>query len=86
YLFFITQQKNCIFISQQQLIYIFVYQCFMNTPLEFSDVRDYLMENANIGEDRFVLNWYGEDNPVADNSTAEGRAKNRRVEIVVKKP
>jgi OOP family OmpA-OmpF porin len=49
-------------------------------------VRDYLMENANIGEDRFVLNWYGEDNPVADNSTAEGRAKNRRVEIVVKKP
>ena len=49
-------------------------------------VRDYLMENANIGEDRFVMNWYGEDNPVADNATAEGRAKNRRVEVVVKKP
>ncbi|MFO7738520.1 MAG: OmpA family protein [Desulfatiglandaceae bacterium] len=49
-------------------------------------VRDYLTENANIGEDRFVMNWYGEDNPVADNSTAEGRAKNRRVEVVLKKP
>ena len=49
-------------------------------------VRDYLMENANIGEDRFVMNWYGKDNPVADNDTAEGRAKNRRVEVVVKKP
>jgi len=49
-------------------------------------VRDYLMENANIGEDRFVMNWYGKENPVADNSTAEGRAKNRRVEVVVKKP
>jgi outer membrane protein OmpA-like peptidoglycan-associated protein len=51
-----------------------------------ASVRDYLMENANIGEDRFVMNWYGKDNPVADNATAEGRAKNRRVEVVVKKP
>ena len=49
-------------------------------------VRDYLMESANLGEDRFVMNWYGKDNPVTDNSTAEGRAKNRRVEVVVKKP
>jgi OOP family OmpA-OmpF porin len=49
-------------------------------------VRDYLVKNANIGEDRFVLTWYGKDNPVADNDTMEGRAKNRRVEVVVKKP
>jgi|GEM_PF-179134 len=49
-------------------------------------VRAYLMESANLGEDRFVMNWYGKDNPVADNATAEGRAKNRRVEVVVKKP
>jgi chemotaxis protein MotB len=44
------------------------------------------MKNANIGADRFVLQWYGKDNPVADNDTAEGRAKNRRVEVTVKKP
>jgi OOP family OmpA-OmpF porin len=49
-------------------------------------VRDYLVENANIDVYRFVLTWYGKDNPVADNATAEGRAKNRRVEVVVKKP
>ena len=49
-------------------------------------VQDYLMKNANIGADRFVLQWYGKDNPVADNDTAEGRAKNRRVEVTVKKP
>jgi outer membrane protein OmpA-like peptidoglycan-associated protein len=49
-------------------------------------VKDYLMKNANIGADRFVLQWYGKDNPVADNDTVEGRAKNRRVEVTVKKP
>jgi len=49
-------------------------------------VRDYLMKSANLSEDRFVMNWYGKDNPVADNATAEGRTKNRRVEVLVKKP
>jgi OmpA-OmpF porin, OOP family len=49
-------------------------------------VRDYLMKNANIDTYRLVLGWYGKDNPVADNAKIEGRAKNRRVEITVKKP
>ena len=42
-------------------------------------VRDYLMENFNIGEDRIVLHWYGKENPAASNDTPEGRQKNRRV-------
>jgi len=49
-------------------------------------VRDYLVKNANIDVSRLVLGWYGKDNPVADNATVEGRAKNRRVEVIVKKP
>ena len=32
---------------------------------------------------RFTTNWFGEEQPIADNSTAEGRSKNRRVNIAI---
>ena len=32
---------------------------------------------------RFTTKWYGKANPVADNATPEGRAKNRRVNVVI---
>ena len=35
-----------------------------------------------ISEDRLVARGYGEDKPMVPNSSAEGRAKNRRVEVV----
>lgn len=46
-------------------------------------VRDYLIEHG-VPADRITAEGHGADNPVADNSTADGRANNRRVEIVVK--
>jgi OOP family OmpA-OmpF porin len=46
-------------------------------------VAKYLSEAHGIDESRMVLQWYGSDNPVASNSTEEGRAKNRRVEVAV---
>lgn len=47
-------------------------------------VRDWLVKNGNISEDRISLQPIGEANPVASNSTKEGRQQNRRVEIVAK--
>ena len=45
-------------------------------------VADYLIA-AGIDADRFTVKGLGEENPVADNSTHEGREKNRRVEVLV---
>lgn len=45
-------------------------------------VRDYLVSRG-IASDRVSSQGYGLTRPVADNGSAEGRANNRRVEIVV---
>jgi chemotaxis protein MotB len=43
----------------------------------------YLVEKAGADPKRMAAVGYGEFHPVADNSTAEGRAKNRRIAIVI---
>lgn len=43
-------------------------------------VADYLASKG-VSRTRFTVKGYGEDSPVADNTTEEGRAKNRRVEV-----
>ena len=45
-------------------------------------VRDYLVTRG-IAADRITAVGFGANSPVADNATADGRADNRRVEIVV---
>jgi OOP family OmpA-OmpF porin len=46
-------------------------------------VTDYLVKNSKVDPARVATMWYGEANPAASNDTAEGRTKNRRVEIAV---
>ncbi len=45
-------------------------------------VRDYLGMNFNIAPDRLDSKGYGETKPVSPNDTPEGKANNRRVQLV----
>ena len=47
-----------------------------------ASVREYLVSRG-VSENRLVAKGYGESMPIADNKTAEGRAKNRRVELKI---
>ena len=53
-------------------------------------VKNYLVQNFGIDPARLSAKGYGMTRPIADNKTAEGRQKNRRIEanfdaVVVKK-
>ena len=48
-----------------------------------TSVSNYLMNNKGVSSSRLNTNWFGETKPIYDNSTATGRAKNRRVNIVI---
>jgi OOP family OmpA-OmpF porin len=49
-----------------------------------ASVRTYLVEHG-IGEDMLLSKGWGEEKPIADNDTDEGKAKNRRVEFKITK-
>lgn len=46
-------------------------------------VREYLLANMALSADRITAVGYGESRPVASNQTAEGRAQNRRIDVVL---
>jgi outer membrane protein OmpA-like peptidoglycan-associated protein len=55
--------------------------------LELSQMRSQAvagyLEGQQVVASRFTTMGYGESQPIADNSTAEGRAQNRRVEVAI---
>ena len=44
-------------------------------------VYEYLVNDCGLSPNNLMHSGFGEYKPIADNSTAEGRAQNRRVEI-----
>ncbi|WP_341214965.1 OmpA family protein [uncultured Wocania sp.] len=45
-------------------------------------VTNYFTQNG-VSSGRLTTNWFGETQPIHDNTTAEGRAKNRRVNVAI---
>mgnify|MGYP000877739256 CR=1 FL=1 len=41
------------------------------------------MTSKGLDTARFTTKWFGEEQPIADNATPEGRAKNRRVNLAI---
>ena len=60
----------------------------INNPLSVNraaSTRDYLVARG-VATNRIAIDGRGSREPIADNNTVEGRAKNRRVEIFVAEP
>lgn len=49
-------------------------------------VKHFLVDRHGIDEARLQTTGFGESRPVADDSTAEGKEQNRRVELVKLEP
>src|SRR5699024_10155670 len=47
-------------------------------------VKNALADHHGVSEDRMETVGYGPHEPIADNSTAEGRQENRRVEVILR--
>ena len=55
------------------------------TQARAETVVDYLVD-AGVKRERLTAMGYGEDNPIADNATEEGKRANRRIEFAVQLP
>ena len=60
----------------------------MSNLLDVLLIEDDTIEimKLNIDRQSISIEDFGELNPVYDNSTLEGRLRNRRVDIIIKKP
>ena len=47
-------------------------------------MRQYLIYNATLPAEKIGAVGYGSSRPLASNATAEGRAVNRRIDVIIK--
>ncbi|UCH79676.1 MAG: OmpA family protein [Nitrospiraceae bacterium] len=47
-------------------------------------VMEYLLQNRTLPAEKMISVGYGPDKPLASNATAEGRAINRRIDVIIK--
>jgi len=52
------------------------------SKLRAQAVKNFLSEKYQIPDHRLTVNGYGESKPIESNDTEQGRAKNRRVEVI----
>lgn len=64
--------KNSTFSSNWQL-----------ASVRASNIVEVLINDSKLSPSKMSAGGYGENRPVADNATAEGKSKNRRVDIVI---
>ena len=46
-------------------------------------VRQYLLANMSLSPAKITASGYGEARPIASNETADGRTRNRRIDVVI---
>ena len=47
-------------------------------------IKQYMVSNFAVDPEKISSIGYGESRPVATNETAEGRARNRRIDVVIR--
>ncbi len=66
-----------------------IQKCLYSSNLKLSQARAHtvfqsLMKNSSLSAESFSIKGYGKTKPKVSNKTAKGRARNRRVEIIIK--
>ena len=48
-----------------------------------ASVAGFLINSSGISQERMKVNGFADTKPVATNDTADGRAQNRRIEVII---
>lgn len=58
---------------------------YMLSSMRAVSVQEYLGLRQTVDDDKYACHGYGPNKPIADNDTADGKQKNRRVELIIQR-